>query len=88
MLRDAIGNEIRIGSLLFWGGTNVVVKVMAMSPEEMTVAAVVALPKSKGDTQLQQFFALVNPEETQKVLDAMASRQVEHADGTLEAVRQ
>ena len=62
-----LGNEVRQGSLLYWAGTNLIVKVVALTPDTMTLAAMIPI----ANTNLKEFVLVVDPSQTQAVADSM-----------------
>jgi hypothetical protein len=66
-LVDMLGNEVHQGSLLYWAGTNLIVKVVGLTPETMTLAAMIPI----ANTNLKEFVLVVDPSQTAAVTDAM-----------------
>ena len=68
-LVDMLGNPVSQGSLLYWAGTNLIVKVVALTPDTMTLAAMIPI----ANTNLKEFVLVVDPSQTQAVSQAMSA---------------
>lgn len=64
-MKDMLGNEIRVGSLLFWAGTNTVCSVIGQEKDSITIG--IRIPVS--NNRLAEFVSVVNPAEQQIASD-------------------
>ncbi len=67
-LSDMLGNEIRVGSLVYWAETKLLCRVTSLTDGNMTIGAAIGLPK---DGQLREFVLAVDPVQ-QELVESIA----------------